>query len=608
MQIRNWNRAGQIGLAALAAVAALGTIGVTNQVAWGSSHREAPLVSNDPLADNTDTYAFVSPDAPNTVTIVANYIPLEAPAGGPNFNKFGDDVLYEIHIDNNGDAKSDIDYQFSFKTTVQNPNTFLYNTGPITSLNDSDWNIRQTYSVRQVKNGNFVSGLAQTVPTPPVNIGPSSTPNYESLAEQAITTLPNGIKLFAGQRDDPFYVDLGGIFDLLTIRVLPGNNGGGIDGVAGFNTHTIAMQIPTQLLTKDGQLPTDPSDPDATIGVWATASRKRISILNPNGAPPSTGGPMVQVSRLGMPLVNEVVIPLGNKDRWNNSQPQHDGQFLSYVTDPELAVLLNLIYGLNVPLHGRDDLVAVFLTGVPGLNQPPNVTPSEQIRLNTAIPATSRDAESFSRMGVLGGNLDGFPNGRRLEDDVTDIEIQAVAGVTYKLFHPDWVLDPLADKLGDGVDQNDLPFKSSFPYLASPHQGFEDVLHSRATAPRPATTMSLSLQNGSLVVASNDPSSQSALGSILPASLSLGQNAPNPFQAQTRIGYALPAKGAVSVDVIDVTGRSVRTLVNGEQAAGSYEVMWDGADDNGNRMPSGTYFCRVSTDQNVESRKMTLRR
>jgi len=597
MNRAKWNQAAAVAAAAVALYGAS---------AMASSHREAPLISNDPLADNVDTYAFVSPDAPNTVTIVANYIPLEAPAGGPNFNKFGDDVLYEIHVDNNGDSKSDIDYQFTFKTTVQNQNTFLYNTGPITSLTDPDWNIRQSYGVKQVKNGTFASSLAQNVATPPVNIGPSSTPNYEALAEQAIYTTSNGIKLFAGQRDDPFFVDLGGVFDLLTIRVLPGNNGGGIDGVAGFNTHTIAMQIPTQLLTKDGQLPTGADDPDATIGVWATSSRRRLNILNPNGVPPTTGGDYIQVSRLGMPLVNEVVIPVGYKDRWNNSRPQNDGQFLSYVTDPELAVLLNLLYGLNVPQHGRDDLVAVFLTGVPGLNQPPGVTPCEQIRLNTGVPATPRDAETFSRMGVLGGNLDGFPNGRRLEDDVTDIELQAVAGVTYKLFHPSWNLDPLADKLGDGVDQNDMAFKSTFPYLATPHSGFDDPLHQVPTAPRAANTVGMSIENGSLVFgkAGAIGHTSALVGNVL----ALAQNAPNPFQSETRIGYALPSSGAVSIEVLDVTGRQVKSLMHGEQPAGSYELIWDGQDDAGNRMPSGTYFYRVSTGGKVESRKMTLRR
>src|SRR3954453_7973352 len=184
-----------------------------------SSHREAPLISADPLADNTDTYAFVSPDAPNTVTLIANWIPLEAPGGGPNFYKFGDDVLYRINIDNDGDAKDDIVYEFRFKTHVQNPNTFLYNTGPITALDDATFNMRQSYSVtRYDRHGRTV--LGEHLETPPVNVGARSTPNYETLADAAIHTLSDGSKVFAGQRDDPFFVDLGSVFDLLGLRPL----------------------------------------------------------------------------------------------------------------------------------------------------------------------------------------------------------------------------------------------------------------------------------------------------------------------------------------------------------------------------------------------------
>lgn len=574
-------------------------------ISLASSHREAPLISSDPNADNVDTYAFVSPDNPNSVTIVANYIPLEEPAGGPNFAKFGDDVLYEIHIDNNADSRPDLTYQFTFKTTVQNPNTFLYNTGPITSLNDPDWNIRQSYNATLVKNGTFVQGIGFNLPTPPVNIGDASTPNYEALAESAIQTLGNGTKMFCGQRDDPFFVDLGGVFDLLTIRVLPGDTGGGVDGVGGYNTHTIALQVPTQLLTKDGELPMGPDDPDATIGVWATASRRQFSSLRPNGQQPFTYGRWVQVSRLGMPLVNEVVIPLGQKDKWNNSVPGGDGQFLSYVTDPELAVLLNLLYGLNVPLTGRDDLVAVFLTGIPGLNQPPNVVACEQIRLNTAIPPTARDSESFSRFGVLGGNLDGFPNGRRLEDDVTDIELRAVAGVTYALFHPSWVLDPLANRLGDGVDQNDKPFKTSFPYMAMPHQGLNHDHHPVSFAAG-GETSALSLVNGKFTV--GEKSTANGIPSLVPASMDAGQNFPNPFNAATRIDYSLPRADKVSVEVMDVSGRKIKSLVDASQQAGAHQIVWDGTDDRGFEMPSGTYFYRVSAGESVEARKMTLRR
>ncbi|MBI1927171.1 DUF4331 domain-containing protein [Candidatus Poribacteria bacterium] len=433
-----------------------------------SSHREAPLISADPLADNTDLYAFVSPDKPDTVTIIANWIPFEEPAGGPNFNSFGDDVRYEIYVDNNGDAKADIGYWFRFTTHVRNPNTFLYNVGPIKSLDDPNWNVYQTYTITRVTpTGSTVIG--ENLATPPVNIGPKSTPNYDALAAAAVHTLSTGAKVFAGQRDDPFFVDLGSVFDLLTIRKLPGNQGGGKDDLKGYNCHTIALQIPINLLTKDGSMPKEPKDGAAVIGVWTTSSRKELKVLNAPGEPPTTEGDWVQVSRLGMPLVNEVVVPLGAKDLWNASKPEDDAQFLAGVTDPEPARLLKLLYNINVPPTPRDDLVAIFLTGIPGLTQPPNVKPSEQLRLNVAIPPSAKPHP----LGVVGGDLAGFPNGRRLADDTTDIELKAVAGAVYPLFHPDFKADPVAGLLGDGVDGNDLPFLSSFPYVGSPHQGLE---------------------------------------------------------------------------------------------------------------------------------------
>ncbi len=433
-----------------------------------SSHREAPLISADPLADNTDLYSFVSPDKPDTVTIIANWIPFEEPAGGPNFNGFGDDVRYEIYIDNNGDAKADITYYFRFTTHVRNPNTFLYNVGPIKSLDDPNWNVYQTYTITRVDaNGSTVVG--ENLTSPPVNIGPKSTPNYDALAQAAVHTLSNGTKVFAGQRDDPFFVDLGSVFDLLTIRKLPGNQGGGKDDLKGYNCHTIALQISISRLTKDGSVPKDPKDGAAVIGVWTTSSRKATSVLRTTGQPPTTEGDWVQVSRLGMPLVNEVVVPLGAKDLWNGSKPEDDAQFLAGVTDPEPAHLLKLLYNINVPPTPRDDLVAIFLTGIPGLNQPPNIKPSEQLRLNVAIPPSAKPHP----LGVVGGDNAGFPNGRRLADDVTDVALKAVAGAVYPLFHPDFKADPVAGLLGDGVDQNDMPFMKTFPYVASPHQGFE---------------------------------------------------------------------------------------------------------------------------------------
>lgn len=421
-------------------------------VAWGSSHREAPLISHDPTADNTDVYAFVSPDKPNTVTLIATYIPFEGPSGGPNFYGFGDDVLYEIHVDNDADARADISYQFRFNTTRQNPDTFLYNTGPITSLTDPDWNVRQTYTVTRIEDGRKTV-LGKNLRVPPVNVGENSIANYEPLAAAAIRSLPGGIKVFAGQRDDPFFVDLR-VFDLLQPKPPA------VDSLAGFNTHAIAIQVPKAALAAGGREPAGAGAAEAIIGVWATAARQRTTVLS-NDARRSSGS-FVQVSRLGAPLVNEVVVPLGKKDRWNGSQPEDDTQFLSYVTDPELARLFAAIFGLDVPPPPRDDLVQVFLTGVPGLNQPAGVTPSEQLRLNMGIKPTTKP----NRLGVLGGDLAGFPNGRRLVDDVLDIAERAVAGVLVEGFDK-----APNNALGDGVDKNDAAFKSSFPYLASPWPG-----------------------------------------------------------------------------------------------------------------------------------------
>lgn len=465
----------------------LGGFAMAN-ITQGSSHREAPLISGDPKADATDVYAFVSPDKPNTATLIANYLPFEEPGGGPNFYSFDDNVLYEIKIDNNGDAKEDISYQFRFKSSLQNPNTFLYNTGPITSLTDSDFNVRQTYNVTRVeypskKNKKLKSTvLASNVPVPPSNVGPKSTPDYDELQEAAVTDLSNGGQVFAGQSDDPFFVDLGGLFDLLTIRELPGNDGGGVDGLKGYNVQSIAIQVPIGDLTSSGNTPASATSPDAVVGVWTTSSRQSMSVLRGNSGKKSKemDKKWVQVSRLGAPLVNEVVIPLGDKDVWNASKPADDAQFAEYVANPELGTLLNALYGIEVPPQGafgsadqRDDLIAIFLTGIPGLTKPATVTPSEQLRLNLAIAPTANP----DSLGVVGGDNQGYPNGRRLADDVTDISIKAVAGAAYPLFHSEFTPDPLASKLGDGVDENDAEFRSSFPYLALPWSGFDSVPH-----------------------------------------------------------------------------------------------------------------------------------
>jgi len=459
-----------------------------------SSHREAPLIVADPLADNTDTYAFRSTEAGRSgfVTLVANWIPFEEPSGGPHFYKFDDTVLYEIKVDNTGDGIEDVTYQFRFTTTIKNPDIILGMASPnqalagtggieplITSLDDPDYNEPQTYSVTRIdkntgKNGTVVaSGLL----TPPNNIGERTTPNYEvALAQPAVYNLANGGKVFAGQRDEGFYIDVGGVFDTLKLKSI--GTTGGVDSTSGFNVNTIAIEVPVQSLTKTGAVPTGPTAPDAVIGVWATASRRTTTVIRPGigrrqGTDQTlTAGPFKQVSRLGEPLVNEVIIPLKLKDTFNASQPSGDSQFASYVVDPQLAVLLHAVFGIAVPAAPRNDLVAIFATGI-AVNSVtgPNYTtflsdgqPHEMMRLNVAIAPSA----SPSRLGLLGGDVAGFPNGRRVFDDVVDIELRAVAGGTP--FTPATNVAP-NNTLGDGVANNDVPYLTRFPYLATPHSG-----------------------------------------------------------------------------------------------------------------------------------------
>jgi hypothetical protein len=436
-------------------LAGLLTLGFTAPPTEASSHREAPLISQDPLADNTDVYAFVSPADPGKVTLIANFVPLEAPYGGPNFFKFDDNVLYEIHVDNTGDAVEDITFQFRFVTETRNGNTFLYNVGPVTTIDDPDLIVLQRYTVTRVTGGRRTSNataLASNLLTAPNNVGRNSMPNYPALAAQAIHSLPGGIRVFAGQREEGFYVDLARIFDLLQVQAA------GIDGTAGLNVHSIAIEVPIEQLTRNGSRPTSPADAAAVIGVWSTASRPAVSVLRP-GAAAENRGDWVQVSRLGHPLVNEVVIPRGMKDRFNASEPKDDAQFTSFVTDPEPARLLTALFGLRVPPTPRNDLVQVFLTGVPGLNQPPGVRAAEMLRLNVAIPP---NRTSPHRLGVVGGDLAGYPNGRRPADDTVDIALTAVSGILVPGFG---VL------LGDGVNGNDAPYLDAFPYLGHPFPG-----------------------------------------------------------------------------------------------------------------------------------------
>jgi hypothetical protein len=446
-----------------------------------SSHREAPEISKDPVADNTDTYAFVSPEKPDTVTIISNYIPLEDPAGGPNFFEFGDDVLYRINIDNTGNGKADVAYEFRFSTKIRNPETFLYNTGPIASLTDPNFNRPQTYTVTEVR-GNRRRLLKSNIPTPPCNIGPRSTPNYAALANAAITPLGGGISVFAGQRLDGFYVDLGSVFDLAVLRpfqnlhLIPTPAAPGVNALRSFNVHTIAIQVPITALTRDGKKHPDVFDPKAVIGVWASAYRQKGRFQDENRS--YSTGAFTQVSRLGNPLFNEVIVPMSKKDRWNRLEPSQDFQFAKYVAHPELAGLLPVLYpgvfpNLSALKADRADLLAILLTGIPNYTGPKQ---ADMLRLNTAVPA----AATPNINGILGGDLAGFPNGRRVFDNVVTIELRAVAGLTYPLIDKTFVPDGAASLIFDVIDGGNTPppsvsYLDTFPYLDHPKSGYTTV-------------------------------------------------------------------------------------------------------------------------------------
>jgi hypothetical protein len=452
-----------------------------------SSHREAPEISKDPVADSTDTYAFVTPGSPSTVTLITNYIPLQNPAGGPNFFEFGDDVSYKINVDNNGDGIADVVYELRFTTVVENPDTFLYNTGQIRSLDDPNWNRRQVYSVSRT-NAKGTKVLGDNLSCPPCNIGPRSTPNYSRLANHAVHAIAGrSTHVFAGQRLDGFYVDLGSVFDLADLRpfqhlhLIPTSDAAGVDGLKSYNVHTIALQVPISDLTVDGSTPTDYSKPNAVIGVWASASRQMALVRNPGGPDTSTG-PWVQVSRLGNPLVNEALIPMSKKDLWNSLGPDTDAQFDEYVAQPELARLIPALYpgvfpNLGAYTNDRADLEAILLTGIPngiidGFQNFTGATHADELRLNVAIPPAS----SPSIMGILGGDLAGYPNGRRVFDDVFTIELRAIAGATIPLVDPSYTPDGAASAVTDGVTPpGNVSYSSTFPFLDIPKSGFDLV-------------------------------------------------------------------------------------------------------------------------------------
>jgi len=417
-----------------------------------SSHREAPLIIADPQADNTDVYAFVSPDDPDTVTLIANWLPMQEPSGGPNFYPFAENANHNIKIDTNGDAEPDITYRWTFATEDnRGTDTFLYNNGPVNSIEDETLLFKQTYTLEQIDAEGAAETLVEGAPVAPSHVGDASMPDYSALRQEAIVELDGGERSFVGQADDPFFLDLR-VFDLLYGGDLSET---GTDSLDGYNVNAIALQVPiSELVTGD----------DPVIGVWSTTDRPGTRVQAPDGTQ-TFEGDMVQVSRLGMPLVNEVVVPAGLKDAFNALPPAMDAtvdEVVAKVNDPEVPKLIEKIYDIPAPKAPRDDIFAIFLTGIKDLNMPQGeVTPAEMLRLNTSIAP----AGSPNRLGVLAKDTQGFPNGRRLTDDVVDIEVQALEGAV----RTGELVEALA--AGDGVNENDVPFEDSFPYVALPHSG-----------------------------------------------------------------------------------------------------------------------------------------
>src|SRR3954449_12123820 len=446
-----------------ALAAALLALAVAAPASYASSHREAPLTSTDPTADDTDFYVFKAPDAPDKVTFVANWIPFEDPAGGPNFYKFDDRAHYYLNVDNTGDGVYDVRYLFTFKTKQRNAGTFLYGLGgPITSPRDKDLNVLQSYTVTKetYRDGKVVSAkvLGKDLLAAPNNVGAKTTPDYPATAAKAVESLPGGGKVFAGQRDDPFYASLGRIFDTVNLTGAGlGNKGGGVDDLAGYGVHSIVLQVPDAQVTRDRKPVGDAKASNAVIGAWTSTDRRGLSV--------SGGGDgWHQVSRLGNPLVNELIIPLRDKDKFNRTQPADDAEnYGKYVVTPHLAAVMNQLFDLGVKTTGRTDIVTALLTGIPGVTQiSPKPAAADTLKINLGVPPSDKE----NRFGVIGGDDAGFPNGRRLGDDVVDIELRVIGGYLIGKKLP----------LGDGVDGNDVSYLDTFPYVAPLQSGLDSKL------------------------------------------------------------------------------------------------------------------------------------
>ena len=462
-----------------AVVAALAAALPVASTVIGSSHREAPGILKDPTADNTDVYAFTAKDAPGALTVVANWIPLEEPAGGPYFGKLDPKARYYVKIDNTGDGREDVAYRWKFSQKFRNPNSFLYAAPTVTSVNDPDINFVQTYDLYKEtykRNGHLKRSrrIAHDVPVAPDNVGPKTIPSYDPVWLGAVSPVSGGGKTFVGPADDPFFVDLGAVFDGINIdkpgrpNIGLGNQGGGKDDVSTYNTHSFVLQVPEAEVTRDHKPVSGPGGSNAVVGVWASTERKRISVRKHHGKA-HVKHHWVQVSRLGNPLINEVIIPISQKDKFNRTSPEDDAKnFGKYALNPEPARLLNALFSLGVKETNRTDIVQALLTGVPGLTQiSKNAAPADTLKLNLGVPPAATE----NRFGVLGNDTAGFPNGRRLADDVTDIELRVIGGALLPANQGGKQLP-----LGDGVDQNDKPFRSTFPYVATPRDGFSGIV------------------------------------------------------------------------------------------------------------------------------------
>ncbi len=488
----------------LIALAALTAAVVATALSFGSSHREAPGILKDPTADNTDVWAYTAPDAPDSLTVVANWIPLADPAGGPNFYPLDENARYYVKIDNTGDGYEDVAYRWKFKTRYRSPNSFLYAAPQVTSVNDKDLNLVQTYDLYKEtynKHRRLVHSkrIANDAPVVPDNVGPKTIPNFAQVEAGGVTHLRGGGKTIVTPADDAFFVDLGAIFDGINIdmpgrpNVGLGNQGGGKDDVAGYNTKSFVLQVPEREVTRDGKSVAGAKAGNAVVGVWSTTERKHHSVLGSSASRKHKGGKhsgsghggWVQVSRLGNPLINEVIIPIGKKDKFNATSPADDAKnFGTFALNPEPARILNALFNLGIKETNRTDIVQALLTGVPGLTQiGKNPAAADTLKLNLGVSPSANP----NRFGVLAGDTAGFPNGRRLTDDVVDIELRVIAGA---LLMPNQGGKQIP--LGDGVDQNDKPLRAQFPYVALANDGFNSQLkrtepqHAPVPQPPPA--------------------------------------------------------------------------------------------------------------------------